>query len=210
MLESESSKTIQLFTVDSIPYGLTYGQWTVEWWRWFLSIPAPVNPVLDESGAFASINQPRENVWFLAGKIGDPNKTFPRRFCRIPPSRAILFPVINCEANPLESPELTTERDLIEHVRADENSIILKKCFINGKSATAERIRSDPEIFEVELNQHNVYGVRGGGKTFAAADGYWIFLKPLPTGTYFIRFRGSCENGRLNSGADYKIEVDAL
>ena len=44
--------------------------------------------------------------------------------------------------------------------------------------------------------------------TDATADGYWIFLKPLPRGVYTIRFEGSCEFGRLNSGAVYEIEID--
>ena len=166
-----------------------------------------MNPVLDESGKFASVNQPSRHVWFLAGKIGSENKNIPKRTCNIPASRSILFPVINCEANPLESPELVTKRDLMDHVSNDENTIVLKESFVDDKYVTPQRVKSDPEVFEVELDVNNAFGVVGGGKTFAAADGYWVYLKPLPPGKHSICFRGSCEYGKLNSGADYHLEV---
>ena len=70
MLDEKTVEQIQSFTSESRPYGLTYGQWTVMWWKWFLSTPKAVNPILDESGKFASVNQPDKYVWFLAGKIG--------------------------------------------------------------------------------------------------------------------------------------------
>jgi hypothetical protein len=45
------------------------------------------------------------------------------------------------------------------------------------------------------------------GQTDAAAGGYRVFLKPLPKGNYDSRFQGACELGRLNAGADYKLEI---
>jgi hypothetical protein len=209
MSNDETFEGIQFYTADSCPYGLTYGQWTVEWWRWFLSIPKSMNPVVDESGKFASVNQPTKHVWFLAGKVpNEHNKSIPKRFCKIPATRSILFPVINCEVNPLECPELTTNRELIEHVNTDENTIILKECIVDGKQVPVQRVKSDPDVFEVEMNEDNIYGVKGGGITFAAADGYWVFLRPLAIGEYNISFRGSCENGRLNSGANYHLQIE--
>jgi hypothetical protein len=207
MLDEKAVEQTQFFTSDSRPYGLTCGQWTVMWWQWFLSTPKAVNPVLDESGKFASVNQPHKDVWFLAGKIGNEDKNIPSRFCRIPSGRSILFPVINCEANPLEFPELTTEQDLIEHVNRDENTIITKVCSVNGRRIPVQRIKSDPSVFEVRINEDNVCDLKGGGITLASGDGYWVFLKPLPLGDHFISFRGSCEKGKLNSGANYRLKV---
>jgi hypothetical protein len=199
---------IQFYTAESCPYGLTYGQWTVKWWRWFLSTPKSMNPVIDESGKFAFVNQPPEHVWFLAGKVGDEHKSIPKRFCKIPASRSILLPVINCEVNPLEHPELSTDHDLIERVNADENTIILKECVVDGKLVPVQRVKSDPEIFEVEISEDNAYSIEGGGITSSAADGYWVFLRPLPVGKHNISFRGSCEKGKLNSGANYDLKIE--
>lgn len=55
--------------------------------------------------------------WFLPGKVGDENRSLSNRFCIIPFARSILVPVINCEANSLEFPKLSTDQDIIEHVK---------------------------------------------------------------------------------------------
>lgn len=208
MYERESLEQVEFYTAESRPYGLTYGQWTVEWWRWFLSIPKLVNPAFDKSGEYANVNQKRGEVWFLAGKVGDENADLPERSCEVPRSHSILFPVINCEVNSLELPELTSHRDLVDHVSKDENSIILKECVLDNITVPVQRVKSDPSVFEVKIDPDNPYNVYGGGVTIAAADGYWVFLKPLPVGNHDISFRGSCENGRLNSGATYHLQVE--
>lgn len=195
--------TIDFYGSDAKPYGTSYGQWTVVWWRWFLSLSLNCEPA-----KFAFDIQATNDVRFLAGKVGDENRCIPSRSCVIPSSSAILFPVINCEVNPLERPELTSENDLIRYVAAEENAIILRECIVDGIPIPAQRVISDPKIFDVELSEDNVYGVKGGGKTLAAADGYWVFLKPLSKGDHRITFRGSCEYGRLNSGAQYELKVE--
>jgi hypothetical protein len=30
---------IAVFSADSKPYGLTYGEWTAKWWQWVYLIP---------------------------------------------------------------------------------------------------------------------------------------------------------------------------
>jgi hypothetical protein len=207
--DKNSNSDISWFTSDSHPYGLSYGEWTVKWWQWLLSTPRSSNPLIDQSGENAAINQPTENVWFLAGRLGGEDKNFPFRNCNIPVGRSILFPVINCEANPIEYPELKTEEALIEHVVKDENSIVEKICILNNMYIDVQRVKSDPEIFEVNLNNDNVFNVNGGIAK-CTADGYWCFLKPLPEGKYELSFRGSCEKGRLRSGANYQLKIQDI
>jgi hypothetical protein len=207
MVDKMTIGEISFFTADSKPYGGTYGHWTVKWWQWFLLTPKSINPAIDRTGKYAHVNQPSTYVWFLAGKVVEEDRNLPSRFCRIPTGRSILFPVINCEANPLEYPELRTDQDLIERVKRDEDTIIKKECSVNGKMIPAQRVKSDPLIFELRINEDNAANVKGGGSTYASADGYWVFLKPLPIGEYIISFEGSCEYGKLNSGANYRIEV---
>jgi hypothetical protein len=198
---------ISFFTADSTPYGETYGNWTVKWWQWFLLNPKSISPAIDGTGEYANVNQPSKDVWFLAGKLADEDRNLPNRFCRIPAGRSILFPVINCEANPLEHPELRTHQDLIERAKRDEDTIIKKECSVNGKRIPPQRVKSDPLVFELAMDTDNVFNVKGGGSTYASADGYWIFLKPLPIGDHIVSFQGSCEYGKLNSGANYRLEI---
>jgi hypothetical protein len=203
----KSTNELYYHTIDSYPYGMSYGKWTVEWWHWFLSTPKSKNPVLDVTGEYSNVNQPAQDVWFLAGKMADEDSSCPSRSCSIPVGRSILFPVINCEANLLEYPELKTEQELIDHVTADENTIVEKFCLLNGKPTPVQRVKSDPLIFDVTIHEDNISNVKGGGTTVVSGDGYWVFLKPPTPGDYLLSFRGSCEKGRLRSGADYMFNV---
>ena len=203
MLERENNMAIEFFTPEEKPYGLTYGQWTVKWWQWAHASPQSVNPLLDGTGKYASINQDGP-VWFLAGTAGE-NKLI-QRICKIPSEKAILFPIINYEMNPIEKPELKMESELITHVIEDINDIIIKTAIIDGISIPIYRIRSDPRIFPLTINDDNGFGIPGGC-TNATADGYWVFLKSLPQGEHNIYFHGSCSGGIRNVTTRYTLRI---
>jgi hypothetical protein len=194
----------EIFSLTDKPFGISYYEWTERWWQWFFSMPKLNNPILDTTGQHAGKNQPYKDVLFLAGKVADNQKTVPNRICEIPTGRAVLFPVVNCEANPLEYPRLL-HQELLEHVRRDAESTNSKECYVNGQSIPVQRIGSKKE-FDLRIVDDNIIGVKGGN-TSAIADGWWVFLKPLPLGNYEILFRGSCEFGKLNSGARYVIKI---
>jgi hypothetical protein len=202
-----SDKQVPFFTANDLIYGKTYGNWTVEWWRWILGIPKQVNPVVDLSGEFTRMNQQNRDVLFLAGKLAEEDGSLPERSCDVSTQKSILVPVINCEANLIENPELKTYKDIIKHVKSDEDTIIWAKCYLDGREIQTQRISSDPLVFEVKMVDDNIFDVGMGGTTHASADGYWAFLKPLPRGNHTISFEGSCEMGRLHSGAVYQINV---
>jgi len=202
----ESEYEVGCYGPESRIFGMTYGEWTAEWWKWLLSIPVSTNPLADESGQYATLHQ-LSNVWFLAGSFPKTGQIFPSRKARLSGERPILFPVINCEANSLEYPELTSESELVEHVTTDMNTIVKRDCLINGEKVIPHRIASEPHIFSLTIHKDNAFGVREGGTTYATSDGYWVFLKPLMRGHYQISFEGSCEFGRLNSGAVYELEI---
>lgn len=199
---------LESYSSDSSYGGLTFGQWTVKWWEWAISKPAEKNPVVDNTGQYAAENQP-SNIWFLAGVLADEkkDKRFPKRQCTIPGGRPILIPILNCETDAVEYPELKQDKDLLNHLMRQVESIEKKECYINGELIRPERVRSDPQIFEIYVHPDFDQKFGKGGHSRAAADGYWVFLKPLASGEYFINFEGSCENGKLNSGAEYRINV---
>jgi hypothetical protein len=203
----EAERQIECYEAESILFNKTYGKWTADWWRWALSTPASINPLVDKTGQHAAVNQPSDNIWFLAGRFGSLDRNLPSRKAVVPERRSILFPILNCAASPLEYPQLKSDSDLIEHVERDISTIVKKDCFINGRRLNSVRVPSDPKIFPVTINKENTIGVEGGGSTRAAADGYWVFLKPITPGYYTLSFEGSCEFGRLNSGARYELQV---
>jgi hypothetical protein len=176
----------------------------VKWWQWFVAIPAKKNPGTDETGENAGMNQFDPNVWFLAGTFG--GKTVERE-CLIPKERAILFPVINYEMNTLEKPELKTESQLLKHVRDDQDDIVNLDAMVDGQKIPTYRIRSDPVFFSITAPVDNTVQIPNGGTTHATADGYWVFLKPVPPGEHGIYFSGSCSNGIRNVKANYHITI---
>jgi hypothetical protein len=202
----QNENKIAFYKLNSKPYGLTYGQWTVKWWQWALSFPKSLNPVIDPVGKFANMKQPNQ-VFFLAGKFGSLENVFPNRKCTVPLGKSILLPVINYEANSIEYPELRTRQDILDNVSRHMDGIVLKDCLVNGQKIIPQRIPSDPKLFPLNVNE-DLDGLDKGRDSMASADGYWVFLKPLPRGEYEITFKGSCESGRLNSGAKYTITIE--
>ena len=59
------AENIQLYPVDSSPYGIPFANWTGNWWKWALEAPEAKNPVSDVSGKNCAEGQGGP-VWFLA------------------------------------------------------------------------------------------------------------------------------------------------
>jgi hypothetical protein len=208
LLTATKNTQINIFNELDKPYGKTYGEWTVEWWRWAFSMPKSLCPLLDNTGEKSRINQPEKYVWFLAGIFGTEDNTIqPHRNVTIPSDRSILFPVINCEANSLEYPHLKTDDQLLEHVKRDENSIVKKDVFLNNDRLSVQRVASDPPLFDLTFCKDNSLDITAT-TTRATADGYYVFIKSLPKGEYNLYFRGACEAGRLNTAATYTLTID--
>jgi hypothetical protein len=197
-------RVFEHFTPDSCPYGLTYGQWTVKWWQWLASIPADINPAADIDGKNASVGQEDPHVWFLAGTLGGKAVS---RSCKVPYGKAVLFPVINYEVNPLEKQELISESELIADASRDEDDVLRLWAEINGESIPIFRVRSDPPLFSLTIPTDNPFNSPSGTTTKATSDGYWVFLKPLDRGNYNLCFNGACSAGIRNVSAIYHLEV---
>jgi len=206
---------VQYFRPDEKPYGLTYGQWTVRWWQWLLSIPAENNPALDVTGTKIERMQRDPDVSFLTGTFVNTIKE-PHRTLTLPAAKGILFPAINYQANFLEDPIFKGEAELRGHVTADIDDIAHKTVIVDGISLPTFRVSSDPALFPVEIANDIPHGVNGvdtgwvtgkGGNTEAAADGYWTFLKPLSRGEHHIHLAGSCSGGSRSTEAFYDIRL---
>ena len=79
---------------NSKPYGLTYGEWSAQWWQWSLKIPAATNPNLDTTGAHCAEGQSGP-VWFLAGWFPGAHPSVVIRECTIPAGKSLMIPLAN-------------------------------------------------------------------------------------------------------------------
>ncbi len=199
--QATNSNSPAIFPPNSQPYGLSYGEWTAKWWQWADSIPTENNPQYDETGEDCAQAQNQTSpVWFLAGTQGG----LVERTCTIPAGKAILFPVVN-NVNIRAASE--TDEELLAGAKSSTDSVTTLEASIDGvalQDLWSYRIQSP--FFDVTLPDDNVFGISGGTYR-GVADGYWVFLEPLPPGQHEIRFHGVMGNPTAASIVNFETAV---
>jgi len=177
-----------VYSVDEKPHGLTYDQWTTNFWKWVISIPQQNNPNIDPTGAKCAISQNDPNVWYLAPTFGGAAE----RTCKIPEGKAILFPLLVGECNYCENPDLKTESQLRTCAKQtnDQGSRSMEAVVDGVKLNNLEKYRVESQLFDLTFPENNVFSVKAG-TTKGVSDGFWVFLKPLPVGKHEVDFSGS-------------------
>ena len=188
--------------------GMTQAELANRWWQWALSYPAPVNPLLDTTGAVSYLGD-QGPLFFLAATTGTVGNDKVSRTVTIMSDQAVFFPimpVISWEAIAAYSPGTYANilRDAeetigIEPSGAAPNTTLLLT--LNGaplplpKKAPSlfDFRQTSPKLFNLFVPADNAFGLTGPlypGTFPSVADGWWILLKPLPVGQYTLRFRG--------------------
>lgn len=206
------------------PNGHTYGEWSAKWWQWALGLPPDINPLLDPTGDLAGSGQEGQ-VWFLAGTFGGPAE----RNAVIPAGKKLFFPIVNWTV--WEPDDDETARLIVEHLGLDPNVLteaeILRitaawladrstplSCTVDGVPlANLGNYRAESPDYEFILDDDlaALFGLPGGLKTPAVADGYWIMLAPLPVGEHTIEFHGVVDISEANGDPfDLSFAVDVI
>jgi hypothetical protein len=196
---------VDIFRINSNPYGKSYGQWAVAWWQWAFSIPAANNPVLDSTGVFAGVGQ-HGPVWFLGGSFGDSSE----RTLTIPAGKAIFMPVhqwvfgasvFDCEpSNPGVPCDVPTLRAAAAAAATSVQTMVVT---IDGDTVPNMRqYRAlSPGTFSLTFPEGAALGFAAGTFAPQVADGYWLMLAPLESGRHNIRVRVV----NPAAGADYTL-----
>lgn len=88
---------------QSMPYGVSYGEWSALWWQWVFALPVTENPAFLNGNVDLSLHQPPGPVWFLAGMMTAtelPDGGYIGQAVRtgtVPAGKALFFPIINTE-----------------------------------------------------------------------------------------------------------------
>jgi hypothetical protein len=177
-----------VYPPSATPFGRTYGEWSVAWCQWFLSIPKSQNPVMDETGEKVAVGQSETSpVWFLAGTIG----TEAERTCTVPADKALLIPIINGffwipTDGPTPEALRAVAKEILDHVTEVEMTVdgvslqglqnfrFQSPDFFNFTGPAEE----EETIFPAQTGTHLTY-----------ADGYYVMLEPLAPGEHTIWFR---------------------
>lgn len=201
--------------VQNEAFGNSYGDWSVRWWQWLLSIPAATNPNLDGDCTQGQSG----NVWFLAGSFF----TTPAiRTCVIPtppqgsnkkPVRTVFFPLINNIG--FKAFGFETLNDLRLQAANLVDNVTNLVCTIDGtdcgtlcKTDDGNGCPTDLFAFRATSPSFSLLAVQQGvlppGKLSVpgnadpiVSDGYWM-LVTLPPGQHIIHFGGTSGNFSVN------------
>lgn len=176
-----------LFSRDSSPYGVPYGEWLAKWWNWTLSIPATQHPRDSYTPEKCAVNQ-EDPVWFLADQLGGREE----RTCTIPSGRAILIPLLvgECDSS---IPELRSDQDLRRCAMAGNEHGVIEAAVDGIKLKNPEQYRTQSGFFNATIVEGNIYEAPSG--TFRGfADGFFVILEPLPPGKHDVDLKVSVLN----------------
>jgi len=202
--DSFDSKNLLYLRTDS-PFGISWEEWTMRWWKWVLSVPKKNNPGFDPTGEKFRISDQRENrnVIFLVGTFGG----LAERKYIIPKGKAILVPIINFAFCSIDEPSDLGERELQIRAQNDINDLVEKYASIDGSTIKeVEKYRVTTRAFDVVYPKDNVFGIRDGS-TRAVSDGYWLFLKPLEKSHHVLQVIGSCSSGKTNVNVTFHLKI---
>jgi hypothetical protein len=194
---------VEMFPIDSAPFGFTFAEWTMRWWNWLLSIPKTQNPALDLEGSTGHLGQTDKSVWFLAGTANDIHAA--TRFCVIPFGKAVFFPILTTVISFAEYPSVKTTDVLVSNASKDISKTSHLEVILDGISLQHlydYRVKSGP--FDLYYPENNLFGTTQG-MSKAASDGFWLFLKPFAPGRHTIFFHGIEPN--FSSKVQYTVNV---
>ena len=185
-----------VYSIDSKPFNISYVDWTEKWWQWSYSIPWDTNPSYDDAGKYCGENQ-KGPVWFLTLSYNHPVT----RTCEIPQNTALLITLLNSECSFAEFPSLKTEQELRECAKSMQDLVVGVNASLDGVSLlNLENYRIQTDLFNFTLPENNILNLTSQ-TTQAVADGNWLFLKPLPVGTYELIAKGD-----VNSTSTLEID----
>jgi hypothetical protein len=188
------------------PHGQSYGKWAAAWTQWVLGIPAAVNPIADETGDNAGLNQSR-SVWFLAGSFGGTTE----RTCVVPEGTALFFPIVNMFwiTTPADDPLLTID-DLRTIVRTPLDGAMLAAEIDGQPVSHLTAYRADSPVYTVTLPDDNFWGLPAGDYAPCVDNGYYLFLEPLSKGWHTIHFAATLADGSFSLDVTYHLYVGTV
>lgn len=199
--------------------GRSYNELVSKWTNWLAAEPFATNPALDPDGRFCDLNQ-QGSVWFLASTFGG----VVDRTCEIPADKAIFLSLGGVFLS--FGPEFPAADDAclqmataLERVRCDVNNdvpmapAISFEVTLDGQPVQdlfAYRAQSQPGGFTLKVANPSFItdlGFAPGNRFPAAADGYFLYLKPLSPGEHTLNLR-MINPDQSEAGVNYTLIIE--
>ena len=174
-------------------------------------VPADHHP-RDDPTRSCNVNQ-NGSVWFLPDSLSVESPSNPR-VCDIPVGKAIFIPVITGQTSTIEYPDYK-DAQLIQVAGACDNysknrHAEIDDVNVNGLNDPMTFRTNSSHMFTIKYLDDNIYNVKGGtGRAWA--DGWFLFVKPLPVGEHKIHVAGAIDapdpNCNSNGDVTWNIRV---
>lgn len=176
-----------VYSKDSAPYGIPYGKWLAKWWNWTQSMPASQHPRDDYTPEKCQVNQ-LGPVWFLADQLGGREE----RTCTIPEGKSIYIPLLvgECEYS---TPEIKSDDDLRRCATAGNEYGVIEATVDGVKLKNLEQYRTQSGFSNFTIVEGNIYDIPAGTSK-GLADGFSVFLEPLPPRKHDVDLKVSVLN----------------
>ena len=155
--------------------GVPLGDWTAQWWRWAQN--AAIAPYRDPDGRLCDMGQSGP-VWFLAGTDGTIE---PTRRCVVPEGKYLLLPVIN-----MVYWQRTDVRKRMPCAELQRGSAVNNDRLVSAVVVLDGKPLGDMRLHRVRSDGCFAFDPEDASSPLAAADGYWLMLKPLSRGHHTI------------------------
>jgi len=201
---------------NSNAYGKSYSDWTAEWWKWALKIPASGHPW---GGGDCAQGQSGK-VFHIAADFTET----PGLPCTIPAGKAVFVAIVNVECSTVEGPPFfgADEAELTECATCWGDHIVPSsvEATLDGVPlGDLDSYRAVSPMFTFEYPEDDVFLIPGGpGTGESVSDGYWLMLPPLSAGEHTLSFHGAfvfpvgetCGGGAFDFdfGGDYVLTVE--
>jgi hypothetical protein len=193
------------------PLGMTYGEWGAAWSQWNFSIPPGTNPSEDETGEHCAIGQPDDTVWFLAGNFG----TTSVRACTVPADRALFFPLITSICTDPENdldPDIPDETEIRDCATAPIDVTTELGLEVDGTRFVVDELFTyrdlSPTFTLHDIPDPNVLAIAPGDHMLCIADGFWMMLRPLESGSHAIHFLSNVPSVPFAIDQTYTLTVE--
>lgn len=196
-----------IYKYSSKPYGKSYDEWCIEWWKWVFLTEAttdgdgnPTHPVLDISGQYFMNGQSStSDVIFLAGTFTGEATT---RTITIGQDKALFFPLINGETDNMWNDPPKNVGQLKKSIKENDKQEILKLTIDDKEIGNLGKYYFTSSKFTYHIRSENsvydYFGATGWDDKDiypAISYGYWVMLAPLSSGSHTIYFYAGPSSG---------------
>lgn len=187
---------IGFYNTNSLPSGIKSVDPIIEnWWNWWARQPSTYSQnwpscMMGQAEKIAG----NQSVVFFGDPAAavDTNVNARNQKCQISSDQAIFFPPYNGLCNTgEEGHEKDTPAGLLACAIGTNEGIKLKTLKIDGKDFSNQIFRTrTTSSFIWDVPRDNIYGFPPSngnvGRHTSMAEGYYVFIKPLPVGTHII------------------------